>query len=111
MLWDSADNIEELTTSVTGFIRKCIGDLSPQIRCFPNQKPWINTKVGTKLKDRATAHRAIADNPEATAEDRIKVKRSHNDLSRVIKRAREQYRNRVESYYTDSDDCHMWQGL
>jgi hypothetical protein len=69
MFRDSADNIDDLTTPVTGFIRKCTGDIVPtvEVRCFPNQKPWINTEVGSKLKDRATAHRAIPDNPDVTA--------------------------------------------
>jgi hypothetical protein len=50
-----------------------------EVRYFPNQKPCV------KLKDRATAHRPIADNPEATAEGRNKYKKSHQDLRRVIK--------------------------
>ena len=32
------DGIEEYTTSVTGFINKCIEDVVPT---DPNQKPWI----------------------------------------------------------------------
>jgi hypothetical protein len=50
-----------------------------KVFCFPNQKPWINTEVCAKLKDRATTHRAIAGNPEATAEDRNKYKKSRYD--------------------------------
>ena len=47
MFW-AADNIGELTTSITRFIRKCIADVvhPVKVRCFPNQKPWINTEVG-----------------------------------------------------------------
>ena len=72
--FETTDNIDKLTTPITGFVRKCISDIVPTVKvfCFPNRKPWINTKVGTKLKDRATTHRAIAYNPEAMAEDRIK---------------------------------------
>ena len=60
---DSADSRDEQTTSVTSFIRKCIGDVVPTVkfRCFLNQKPLINTEAGAKLKDKA-----IADNSEAT---------------------------------------------
>jgi hypothetical protein len=48
MFRDSTDNINELTTS--GFIRKYIGGvaLRVKVRCFPSQKPWINTEVGSK---------------------------------------------------------------
>jgi hypothetical protein len=40
-------NIDELTTSVTGFIRKCIFDFVPtvKVRCFPNQKPKEDSAV------------------------------------------------------------------
>ena len=76
-----------VTTSVTGFIRKCISNVVPtvRVRCFPNQKLCINTKVGAKLKNRATAHRAIADNPDATVKYRNKYKKARYDLCRVIK--------------------------
>ena len=101
--------IDEITTSVTGFIRKCIGDVVPTVRvcCFPNQTPWINTEVGAKLKDKTTTHRAITDNPDATAEDRNKYKKARYDLHRVIKRAKGQYRNKVKSYSTGSNTRHM----
>jgi hypothetical protein len=106
-----SDNIDELTTSVLGFIGKCIGDVVPtvKVRCFPNQKPWINTEVDAKIKDWATAHRAIAENPEATAEDKNKYKKSCIDLRKVIKREKGQYRNNMESYYTGTIVRRMWQ--
>ena len=42
---DSSDGIEEYTTSVIGFINKCIDDDVPTVtvRTFPNQKPWQHT--------------------------------------------------------------------
>ena len=113
MFRDSADNINELTTSITGFIRKCIGHVIPTVRvpCFPYQNKWINTKVVTTLKDRATAHRAIVEDPEATTEDRNKYTKSRYDLCRVIKGVKGQYWDKVESYYTGSVARHMCQGL
>ena len=40
MFRDSYDGIEELTTSVTGFINKCIDDVIPTVtvHTYPNQK-------------------------------------------------------------------------
>ena len=40
MFWDSSNGIEEYTTSVTGFINKCIDDIVPTVtvRTYPNQK-------------------------------------------------------------------------
>ena len=95
MFCDFADGIDKLTTSVTNFIRKCIADVVPtvKIHCFPNQNPWIYTEVRTKLKDRATAHKAIADNPKAMTEDTNTYKKSLYDLLRAIKKTKGQYRN------------------
>ena len=44
--------IEEYTTSVTGFINKCVGDVVPTVtvRTYPNQKPWITGNIHTELK-------------------------------------------------------------
>jgi hypothetical protein len=110
MFRDSNYNIDELTTSISGFIVKCIGDVAPsgKVRCFLNRKPWINSELGTKIKDRATAQKAIT---EAMAEDRNKYKKSHYDLCRVMNQPKGTYRNKVESYYTGSEVRHMLQGL
>ena len=63
------------------------------------------------LKDKATVHRAITGNPKATAEDRNTYKKSQYELSTVIKQAKGQYRNKVESYYTGSNARRMCLGL
>jgi hypothetical protein len=36
MFWDSSDGIEEDTTSVTGFINKCIEDVIPTVTVRTN---------------------------------------------------------------------------
>ena len=67
MFRDSSDAIEEYTTSVTGFINKCIDDVVPTlpIRTYPNQKPWITGNIRTELKDRAAAFKEWHSNLEA----------------------------------------------
>ena len=54
--WDmfriaSNNNIDEYADSVNEFISKCIGDVVPTatIKTFPNQKPWIDGSIHTKL--------------------------------------------------------------
>ena len=51
MFRDSSDGIEEYTTSVIGFINKCINDVVPTVtvRTYPNQKPWITGNIRTEL--------------------------------------------------------------
>ena len=67
MFWDSSDGIEEYTTSVIGFINKCIDDVVPTVtvRTYPNQKPWITGNIHTELKARAAAFKERDSNPEA----------------------------------------------
>ena len=61
MFRGSSDGIEEYTTSVTGFINKCIEDIVPTVtvRTYPNQKPWITGNIRTELKKRRTGHAPI----------------------------------------------------
>ena len=94
MFRDSYDDIEEYTTSVTRFINKFTEDVVPKVtvRTYPNQKPWITGNIRTELKGRAQCE-------------------SNYALRRTIKQTKRQYRAKIESYYTGSDTCRMWQGL
>jgi hypothetical protein len=104
MFRDSSDDIEEYTTSVTGFINKCIEDVFPTVTTYPNQKPWITGNIRTELKCRAAAFKVQDSNPEA-------YEKSCYALRRTIKQATCQYRAKIESYYTGSYARLMWQGL
>ena len=86
MFRDSFIGTEEYTTSVTGFINKCIDDVVPTvtIRTYPNQKPWITDSIRTELKPRAAAFKEQDSNPEA-------YKKSRYALRRTIKQAKRQY--------------------
>jgi hypothetical protein len=67
MFRDSSDGIEEYTTSVIGFINKCINDVvcTVTVRTYPNQKLWITGSIRTELKERAVAFKEWDSNPEA----------------------------------------------
>ena len=77
MFQDSSDGNEEYTTTVTGFIKKCIEDV---VRTYRNQKPWITGNIRTDLKGRAAAFKVRDSNPEA-------YKTSCYALRRTIKKA------------------------
>ena len=64
---DCSDGIEEYTTSVTGFINKCIEDVIPTVtvRTYQNQKPWNTGNICTELKGRAAAFKEWDSNPDA----------------------------------------------
>ena len=60
---DSSNGIEEDTTSVFGFINKCIDDVVPTVtvRTYPNQKPWITGNIHIELKARAATFKGVGD--------------------------------------------------
>ncbi|KAM9404055.1 uncharacterized protein ACWYII_028103 [Salvelinus alpinus] len=97
---------QEYTTSVTGFIKKCIEDVVPTVtvRTYLKQKPWITGNIHTELKGRAAAFKEKDSNPEA-------YQKSRYSRRRTIKQAKRQYWTKIESYYTGSDACRMWQGM
>jgi hypothetical protein len=76
MFQDSSIGIEEYTTSVTGFINKCIDDVVPTltIRTYPNQKPWITGSICTELKARPAAFKEWDSNPEAYKKSRYALR-------------------------------------
>jgi hypothetical protein len=104
MFQDSSNGIEEYTTSLIGFINKCIDDVVPTVtvRTNPNQKPWITSNIRIELKATAAAFKEQDTNPGA-------YKKSRYALRRTNKQAKRQYRINVESYYTGSR--RMRQGL
>jgi hypothetical protein len=74
------------------------------VRIYPNQKPWITGNSSTELEGKAAAFKERNSNPDA-------YKKSCYALQRTIKQAKHQYRTEIESYYTGSNACRMWQGL
>ena len=68
MFRDSSDGIEEYTTSVIGFINKCIDDFVPKVNActHPNQKPWITGNICTELTARASVFKERDSNPKLT---------------------------------------------
>ena len=73
---DSSDGIEEYTTSVTGFINKCIDDIAPTVtvHTYPNQKPWITGNIRTELKGRSAAFQEQDSNQEAYKKSRYALR-------------------------------------
>jgi hypothetical protein len=67
MFKDSSNGIEEYTTSVTGFINKCIDNVIPTVtvRTNHNQMPWITGNIHTELKAVAAAFKERETIPDA----------------------------------------------
>ena len=95
------------TTSVIGFINKCIDDVVPRVtvRTYSNQKPWNTGSIHTVQKARAAAFK------ERDSEAYKKLIRNPAMSSDEPSNKQCQYRTKIESYNTGSDARRMWQGL
>ena len=80
MFPDSSDGIEEYTTSVTGFINKCINEVVPTVTVFtyPNQKPWITVNIRIELKARLI--RMLIRNPTMSSDEPSNKQRVNTGL-------------------------------
>ena len=76
MFRESSNGIEEYTTSVNGFINKCIDDVVPTVtvRTYPNQKSWITGSIRTELKARAAAFKERISNPDVYKKSRYALR-------------------------------------
>ena len=96
--------IEEYTTSVPGFINKCIDNIVLTVTVhtlhIPIRRPWTTANIRTELKARAAAFTEQDPNPDAN-------KKSRHALRHPIKQEKRQYRTKIESYYTGSGACRM----
>ena len=76
MFQDLSNGIEEYTTSVTGFINKCIDDVVPTVtvRIYLNKKAWITGSIRTELQARDAAFKEWDSNPDAYKKSRYALK-------------------------------------
>ena len=76
MFRDSSDGIKEYTTSVTGFINKCIEDVVPTVTVctYANQKPWITGNIHAELKGRVATFKEWDSNPETYKKSRYALR-------------------------------------
>ena len=70
--------IEEYTTSVIGFIKKCNDDVIPTVtvRTYLNQKPWITGNIRIELKVRAATFKERETYPDAYKNSRYALRRT-----------------------------------
>ena len=72
MFWDSSDGIEEYTTSVTGFINKCIEEVVPTmtVRTYPKKakRQYKIESYYTCSDARGRACKLLQTTKESTAE-------------------------------------------
>ena len=97
-------DLEEYTSSVLGYIRKCMEDVttSKTITIRPNQKPWLNAEVRSLLRTRDAAFR------DGDVEG---LRAARGDLTVGIKRAKASYALKIQGHLNSNDPRSMWRGI
>ncbi|XP_048854489.1 uncharacterized protein LOC125722376 [Brienomyrus brachyistius] len=98
-------NLKEYTTSVIGYISKCIDDVnvSKNITTRSNQMPWMTTEVRTLLRTRDTAFKSG---------DKAALRTTRANLSSAIRAAKRAHAQNLLSHFKDTRDVRcMWQGI
>uniref|UniRef100_A0A669CU71 Reverse transcriptase domain-containing protein n=1 Tax=Oreochromis niloticus TaxID=8128 RepID=A0A669CU71_ORENI len=98
-------DIEEYTDTVSSYITKCIDDVTQMksITTRANRKPWLTGDVHRLLKARDEAFRVG---------DEIGLRTARANLSRGIRKAKQDYTHKITSHFNDSKDARsLWQGI
>lgn len=72
------------------------------IRVFPNQKPWMTSHVRALLRARDAAFRSG---------DRDLYRSTRADLKRGVKKAKADYKVRIEFHLSSNNTREVWQGI
>ncbi|KAI3366465.1 hypothetical protein L3Q82_000598 [Scortum barcoo] len=98
-------DVEEYTDTVTSYITKCIDDVThiKSITTRANRKPWLTGDVHRLLKARDKAFKAG---------DELALRTARANLSRGIRKAKQDYTNKITSHFKDSKNAQsLWQGI
>ncbi|KAF7711966.1 hypothetical protein HF521_000977 [Silurus meridionalis] len=101
---DSHTDMDSYTSSVLDHINTCIDNVTTvkHVKCFPNQKPWMNSEVRLLLKARDAAFKS------GSAED---YNRARSNLKRGIRKAKLTFKRHIEEHFHNSDPRRMWKGI
>ncbi|KAI3352137.1 hypothetical protein L3Q82_020949 [Scortum barcoo] len=91
-------DVEEYTDTVTSYITKCIDDVThiKSITTRANRKPWLTGDVHRLLKARDKAFKAG---------DESALRTARANLSRGIRKAKQDYTNKITSHFKDSKNA------
>lgn len=103
--YNNQTDIEEYTDTVTSYITKCTDDVThtKNIITRANQKPWLTGDVLRLLRARNIAFRAG---------DESGLKTARANLSRGIRKAKQDHTHKITAHFRDSRDARsLWQGI
>ena len=106
--WDvfleNSTSIDECTDTILDYVKFCEDLCVPTktVTVYPNQKPWFNGLLRSKLKAKQTAFHS------GNQDDYVKAKA---DLKKCIRSAKRQYQNKLESDISSTNPRDLWNGV
>jgi hypothetical protein len=100
-LQDCGENVNELTSVITSYITFCydLHAVKKEITIFPNNKPWVSSQL---RKDLVNTHKSFG---TSGYED------NHKKLCTNIRKAKQDYKMKVEALFTSNNTRDAWRGL
>lgn len=98
-------NLREYTESVTGYIFKCMEDVTviKNITTRANNKPWFTRAVREFLRARNAAFKSG---------DKDTLSTARANLNRGVRTAKRVYGQKIQAHFTDTKDPkRLWQGI
>uniref|UniRef100_A0AAV2L3V6 Reverse transcriptase domain-containing protein n=1 Tax=Knipowitschia caucasica TaxID=637954 RepID=A0AAV2L3V6_KNICA len=103
-LCDHGDDINAITECITDYINFCceIAVPSKMVRCFSNNKPWMNIEIKALLKEKKRAF---------LSKDKQALKEVQRRLRLSIRTAKARYKNRMEEQLSQQNVAGVWRSL
>ncbi|CAM4731262.1 unnamed protein product [Leuciscus chuanchicus] len=98
------EDIDSLTDCITDYINFCVENTVPTriVRCFPNNKPWINHDIKTLLKEKKKVFRSG---------NKEELKTVQRELRKKIREGKACYKRRMEDQLQQNNVRGVWKGL
>lgn len=104
MFVDTADDIHELTDTVSSYIKFCEDAIIPtkKVKCYPNNKPWITKRVKQLINKKKLIFRTGSKND---------LKLIQKEINSVIKQEKDAYKRKIENNFTTNNIRDVWTGM
>ncbi|KAI4875879.1 hypothetical protein NFI96_009456 [Prochilodus magdalenae] len=100
----NGEDIDSLTNCITDYVNFCVENTVPTkiVRCFSNNKPWINPDIKALLKEKKRVFRSG---------DKDELKAVQRELRRKIREGKASYRRKLEEQLQQNNISGVWKGL
>ncbi|XP_013889486.1 RNA-directed DNA polymerase from mobile element jockey, partial [Austrofundulus limnaeus] len=98
------EDIDGLTHFITDYVNFCVENTVPTrtVRCFSNNKPWINPDIKALLKEKKRAF---------GSGNKEEMKAVQRELRRKIRDGKESYRKKMEVQLQENNVSGVWNSL